>query len=153
MSKTPTGYEDFFRIQNEISEMFGHALEAVLNAENVTIPQAFTLKALKEQGDTCRMSDLAAIRYHTPAAMTGIVDRLIHLNLVQRSSDAADRRVILIELTTQGREVIARLERSMQGMMQRFFGTVPETDRKMMMRMFLSLKEFLKAEINAQQKT
>jgi DNA-binding MarR family transcriptional regulator len=152
MSKTPTGYEDFFRIQNEVSEMLSRALEGTLNAENITVPQAFTLKALKEQGDTCRMSDLAAIRYHTPAAMTGIVDRLIHMDLVHRSSDAADRRVILIELTAQGRAALARMEKSVEGMMKRFFETVPQADRVTMMRMFLGLKEFLKEEINAQKK-
>jgi DNA-binding MarR family transcriptional regulator len=153
MAVPPTGYDDFFRIQNEVSEMLPRALDGILSAENITFPQAFTLKALNEQGDTCRMSDLAAIRSHTPAAMTGIIDRLIHLGLVRRSSDAADRRVILIELTAQGRAVSVRIEKMVQGMMQRFFESVPLKDRETMMRMFIGLKEFLKGEIDAHRKS
>lgn len=153
MSETPSGYEDFFRVQNELNEMFTRALEGTLSAENITVPQAFTLKALKEQGETCRMSDLAAMRFHTPAAMTGIVDRLIDLKLVQRNSDAKDRRVILIELTGYGRATLASIEKRMQSMMQRFFESMPEKDRETTMRMFLRLKDFLKEEINAQKKT
>jgi len=153
MSETPNGYEDFFRVQNELHELFTRTLEVALNAEGITVPQAFTLKALKEQGETCRMSDLAAIRFHSPAAMTGIVDRLIHLELVQRKSDANDRRVILLELTGRGRATIAKIEKKAQSVMQGFFESVPVKDRETTMRMFLRLKDFLKEEINAQKKT
>ena len=153
MNDTPSGYEDFFRVQNELHEIFTRALEGAFSAENITVPQAFTLKALKEQGETCRMSDLAAMRFHSPAAMTGIVDRLIDLKLVQRSSDAKDRRVILIELTGHGGAALANVEKRMQSMMKRFFERMSDKDRVMTMRMFLRLKDFLKEEIDAQQKT
>jgi DNA-binding MarR family transcriptional regulator len=153
MSEASGGYDDFFRFQNELHEMFRRALEGMLGPEGITVPQAFTLKALKEQGETCRMSDLAAMRLLTPAAMTGIVDRLIDLKLVRRSSDAADRRVILIELTSHGKAVLAGMEKRMQAMMQRFFESVPEKDRQTAMRIFMSLKDFLKEEINAQKQT
>jgi DNA-binding MarR family transcriptional regulator len=153
MSKTASGYEDVFRIQNELHELFTRALEGTMNADGVTVPQALTLRALEEQGKACRMSDLAAMRFHTPAAMTGIVDRLIHLELVQRKSDAKDRRVILLELTDRGRTAHASVEKKMHAMMRRFFESMPEKDRETMMRMFHKMKDFLKDEINAQKKT
>ena len=153
MSEPVTGYEDVFRVQNELHELFTRALEAAMNADGVTVPQAFTLKALKEQGTACRMSDLAAMRFHTPAAMTGIVDRLIHLDLVRRKSDARDRRVILLELTGRGTAALASIEEKVQIMMRRFFESMPETDRETTMRVFLKLKSFLKDEIDAQKKT
>ncbi|MGO9308546.1 MAG: MarR family winged helix-turn-helix transcriptional regulator [Spirochaetia bacterium] len=152
MGETSNGFEDFFRVQNELHEIFTRAFEGTLGQESITVPQAFTLKALKEQGETCRMSDLAAMRFHTPAAMTGIVDRLIDLKLVQRHSDAKDRRVILIELTSHGRATLARVEKKAQNMMERFFDSVPEDDRAATMRMLLRFEKFLKEEINAQKK-
>ena len=133
--------------------MFTRSLEGTLSAENITVPQAFTLKALKEQGETCRMSDLAAMRFHTPAAMTGIVDRLIHLGLMERRSDANDRRVILLALTERGTAISASIEKKMQATMRRFFESMPEKDRETTMRIFLRLKDFFKEEINAQKKT
>ena len=153
MSGTPDAYDDFFNSQNELHALFTHALDAVLGAEGVTVPQAFTLKALKEQGELCRMSDLAATRLHTPAAMTGIVDRLIHLELVERRSDANDRRVILLTLTPRGTAKLAGIEKKIQGMMSRFFGGISEKERETTMRVFTKLKDFFKEEINAQKKT
>ncbi len=153
MSETPNGFEDFFRIQNELNEIFTRALEGTLSTERVTVPQAFTLKALKEQGETCRMSDLAAMRFHTPAAMTGIVDRLIDLKLVQRSSDAKDRRVILIELT-EPRQGDPRADREKGAehdgaVLRERSGRGPRERRCACS----SAQKFLKEEINAQKKT
>jgi DNA-binding MarR family transcriptional regulator len=117
------------------------------------MPQAFTLKALKEQGGLCRMTDLAAMRLHTPAAMTGIVDRLIHLKLVERRSDASDRRVIRLSLTPQGTAKLASMEKKMHGMMRRFFEGISEKEREATMRIFTKLKDFFKEEIDANRKS
>jgi DNA-binding MarR family transcriptional regulator len=145
--------EEFFNSQNELNELFTRTLEGTLSAEGITVPQAFTMKALKDQNGPCRMSDLAASRFHSPAAMTGLVDRLIHLGLVERSSDTKDRRVVLLALTPSGTAILTNLETKMQAMMRRFFESVSEKDRETMMRMFLKLKDFLKEEINVQKKT
>jgi DNA-binding MarR family transcriptional regulator len=153
MNGTSSTYDDFFNSQNELHALFTRALEAVLGAEGITVPQAFTLRALKEQGGLCRMSDLAATRLHTPAAMTGIVDRLIHLQLVERRSDANDRRVILLTLTPRGTAMLAGIEKKIQGMMRRFYDGISDKDRETTVRIFSRLKDFFKEEINAQKKT
>lgn len=153
MTDTPGQYEDFFNSQDELHALFTRTLEGHLGPEGITVPQAFTLKTLKERDGPCRMSDLAAMRFHSPASMTGIVDRLIHLGLVERGSDANDRRVILLSLTEQGTAILASIDKTVQGMMRRFFESMPEKDRKTMVRVFLRLKDFFKEEINAQKKT
>ncbi len=153
MNGTSGTYDDFFNSQNELHALFTRALEAVLGVEGITVPQAFTLRALKEQGGLCRMSDLAATRLHTPAAMTGIVDRLIHLQLVERRSDAKDRRVILLTLTPRGTAMLAGIEKKIQGMMRRFYDGISDKDRETTVRIFSRLKDFFKEEINAQKKT
>jgi len=154
MNETADAYEEaFFRIQSELDELMPRALEGVMSADGMTPPQAFSLKVLKEKGTSCRMSDLAALRFHTPAAMTGTVDRLVRLGLVQRKSDANDRRVILLELTDRGLAVHMRIEKKVHIMMRRFFESMPKKERETTMRMFLKLKDFLKDEINAQKKT
>jgi DNA-binding MarR family transcriptional regulator len=153
MTEASSRYEDFFNSQNELHALFTRTLEGILSAEGITVPQTFTLKALKEQGGLCRMSDLAATRFHTPAAMTGIVDRLIHLGLVERSADATDRRVILLSLTEHGTAILARMEKKVQGMMRRFFDSMPEKDRETTVKTFCKLKDFFKEEINAQKKS
>jgi DNA-binding MarR family transcriptional regulator len=152
MSEAPDAYDEFFTSQNELHALFTRTLEDVLGTEGITLPQAFTLRALKEKGGPCRMSDLAATRLHTPAAMTGIVDRLIHLELVERRSDADDRRVVRLSLTARGTAKLAAIDKRIQGMMRRFFDGISEKEREATMRIFTKLKEFFKEEINAKKK-
>ena len=120
MKEDSAEYQELFDTQSEIQMLSVHVMENMLATEGITVPQAMTLKALKDQDQMCKMSDLAAVRFLTPAAATGIVDRLIHLGLVERKFDENDRRVILLALTHQGETVISAIESKIQVMMKRF---------------------------------
>lgn len=53
--------------------------------------------------------ELAALLGTDTAGMTRMVDRLERKRLVRRTSDPADRRAILVELTSDGRALVPRL--------------------------------------------
>ncbi len=142
-------YQDFFSVQEEIHALSVRALEDTLGAEGITLPQAMTLKILKDSDRMCRMSDLAAMRFLTPAAATGIVDRLIHLGLVERKVDQNDRRVVLLALTPLGVKTMTVLEGRVQEMMRGFFQRLSDSDRAASLRMLRALKEYLREELNA----
>lgn len=152
MSVDNAELREMFEVQNEIQMIFPHVFENVLAAEGITIPQGMTLKALKEQDRLCRMSDLAAVRFLTPAAVTGIVDRLIHLDLVERRFDENDRRVILLALTPRGNATVAAIQEKVEAIMSRFFEGVPENDRAAFLRVFKRLASYLKEQLNAQKR-
>jgi DNA-binding MarR family transcriptional regulator len=149
MNGDAAGYQSFFNAQNEIHDLFVRVMENMLGKEGITVPQAIALKTLKEQAQLCKMSDLAATRFLTPAAATGIVDRLIHLGLVERKFDENDRRVILLALTARGEEAISVMEGKVQAMMQQFFDRISESDRLASLRISKKLKEYLKEELDA----
>jgi DNA-binding MarR family transcriptional regulator len=149
MSEARTGYQDFFDAQEEIHALSVRALESMLGAEGITVPQAMTLKTIKDQDQACKMSDLAATRFLTPAAATGIVDRLIHLGLVERKFDESDRRVILLALTAHGEKTLSTVDGKVRQMMQGFFERISESDRAASLRMFRKFKEYLREELNA----
>lgn len=149
MSEARTGYQDFFDAQEEIHALSVRALESMLGAEGITVPQAMTLKTIKDQDHACKMSDLAATRFLTPAAATGIVDRLIHLGLVERKFDESDRRVILLALTAHGEKTLSTVDGKVRQMMQGFFERISESDRAASLRMFRKFKEYLREELNA----
>jgi DNA-binding MarR family transcriptional regulator len=92
------------------------------------------------------------VRFLTPAAATGIVDRLIHLGLVERKFDESDRRVILLALTPQGETTMAAIENKIRAMMKRFYDSISKNDRAASLRMFRKLREFLKEELDAHKK-
>lgn len=53
----------------------------------------------------CSMVDLSRVLFTDKSNVTGIVDRLERLNLVTRTPDSRDRRVMLITLTAEGQQL------------------------------------------------
>jgi DNA-binding MarR family transcriptional regulator len=45
-----------------------------------------------------------------PPTVTGLTDRLIKQQLIERGSDPCDRRVVRVDLTDEGRRVLAEIE-------------------------------------------
>jgi DNA-binding MarR family transcriptional regulator len=64
------------------------------------------------------MSALAAERACDPSNITGLVDRLERLGLVERRPNPADRRSRLLALTSAGRRLRANLGRDVRKEMQ-----------------------------------
>jgi DNA-binding MarR family transcriptional regulator len=152
MSEDKASFQEFFEVQNELRSLFARHVENIVRTEGVTTHQAMTLKMLKTRDQMCKMSDIAAMQFLTPAAATGIVDRLIHLGLVERNFDENDRRVILLALTPAGEKKLSVVEKRLKDTMQRFLERVSESDRAASLRMFRKLKEYLKEELNALKK-
>lgn len=72
----------------------------------LSMRQFWALQHLNEQNG-CSMVDLSRALLTDKSNVTGIVDRLERLNLVIRTSDPRDRRVILITLTPEGQQLRA----------------------------------------------
>jgi MarR family transcriptional regulator, organic hydroperoxide resistance regulator len=73
-------------------------------------PQGIVLRFLDEPRP---MGELAALMRCDNSNLTGIVDRLEDRGLVRRTAAEGDRRVKLIALTEQGRELREQLNRRM----------------------------------------
>lgn len=83
----------------------------ILAQYGLTAPQFLALAAMWEQDSGCHMGELAGETLQSSATMTGIVDRLVRMNLVRRQALASDRRVVLIGLTEEGRSLLVRVRR------------------------------------------
>lgn len=142
-------FKEFFNTQSQIGALMPHVMEAVLHEKGVTPLQIMTLKTLKEQDKKCKMSELAEMRYLTPAAATGIVDKLVHLGMVERSFDEHDRRLVLLSLTERGKQIVSGVDATMQEMMLRFFKGISESDRSATLRIGRKLLEFLRTEVDS----
>lgn len=70
----------------------------------LTVPQYVTLSAIETfDGGRERMGKIADMAHQCSATMTGIIDRLENMALVQRVNNPNDRRSVLVELTDEGR--------------------------------------------------
>lgn len=93
-------------------------------ATGLTGPQLWTIKAIAENGPI-RISDLAHKIYLHPATLVGILDRLEARGIVARSRSQRDRRVVRVDLTAAGRELVANSPQVAQGLLVAGLETLP----------------------------
>ncbi len=79
-------------------------LAAHMAAHDLTPPQFYVLKTLVEHNGRCPIGQIARQHHLTNATMTGLVNRLEALKLVQRERNPSDLRSVHVLLTPQGQE-------------------------------------------------
>lgn len=82
----------------------------------LTGPQLWAIKTIGELAPV-RVSDLAARMYLHPATVVGILNRLETQNFIRRIRTNEDRRVVRIELTEAGNDLVAKAPQVVQGLL------------------------------------
>jgi DNA-binding MarR family transcriptional regulator len=80
---------------------------ALVNRYGLTGPQLTLLRELVGEGELA-VGELAKAIHLSQATVTGILDRLVQRGLVRRRQGDRDRRRVLVHLTQEGREMLAR---------------------------------------------
>jgi DNA-binding MarR family transcriptional regulator len=88
-------------------------------------------------------SELVDVLCVQPATITKSLDRLETAGLVQRRSDAEDRRVWRIHLTERGRSIQQQIEQVWQEMETISFGVLTDEERATLRRLLLKVRENL----------
>ena len=78
-------------------------LSSELNEGKVSYPQFFLLTYL---------ASIAQKMGHSTAAATGMVDKLQEMGYLKRMSAAKDRRKIMVAITQEGRDLVARMRQN-----------------------------------------
>jgi MarR family transcriptional regulator, organic hydroperoxide resistance regulator len=117
MNRETTKKEAIAKIMQFLRQIF-KALqqysEEVLRAFGVTGPQLWALKAIYREGPLS-MGELSGKMYLHVSTVSGIVDRLEKKSFVERERDRADRRVVTIRLTREGKRLAQRTPEAAQG--------------------------------------
>jgi MarR family transcriptional regulator, organic hydroperoxide resistance regulator len=113
----------------------------ILAAHGLTVPQFLVLAAIWERQNGCHMGELAGDMLQSSATMTGIVDRLVRMDLVHRQAVATDRRLVLIDLTERGRTVLVRVQSEKHDRLQQVLDRLPETDQRALIRLLSAYLE------------
>ena len=82
----------------------------------ITGPQLWAIKVIGDLSPV-RVSDLAARMYLNPSTVVGILDRLEARGLVQRNRSDNDRRVVKVQLTAVGKELLVRAPEVASGLL------------------------------------
>jgi len=99
-----------------------------LTRGEITLPQFWALDYLVRDGKS-KMSVLAKHLRISPAATTGLIDRLIAQDLVVRKNDQYDRRIVWVELTSKGKNVISSIRKQRIKALIKVFGRISSKDR------------------------
>ena len=88
-----------------VGDALNRCLDVIYSEYRITNEQAGVLAAIKSRGPL-KPSDLASILERSPNSMSMIVDRMVKANLVKRTRDRKDRRLVFVTMTHKGRQAI-----------------------------------------------
>ncbi len=107
-----------FQVINEQSKR-------VEKVTGITGPQLWAIKRIAENAPI-KGAELARRMYLHPTTIVGILDRLEARGLVMRSRSTTDRRVMEVNLTEQGKELVRSAPEVAQGILVQGLEKLPE---------------------------
>lgn len=94
---------------------------------NASVPQILVLFVLLQKGAR-KQSELANELGYTPGAMTNIATGLIKEAYAKRVYDENDRRIVRLEITDKGKEILVQAQKTGQEMREQIFSVLTEEE-------------------------
>jgi DNA-binding MarR family transcriptional regulator len=113
-----------------------------LSKGEITIPQYHILDYLNDKGKAT-MHEVADYLFVTPPAVTGLVDKLVKMQLVRRDFSSSDRRVIIILLTSKGKTVISKIKNQSNELFISLFKEFSAQEKKSFLEVTKKMEELL----------
>lgn len=146
--------------QQEVSQQFSTVEQLILRVGwleqrrfaqdladfGLTPPQFFVLRSILTRGKNPTMSALADDTLQHCATITGIVDRLVRMGLVTRHRAAHDRRQVLVELTSAGREVLEKVRQGREARLRSALARLSAQDAMELLRLLTVYLEVFRTQ-------
>lgn len=104
MTNSSNGYQIASLIR-EINSKLNHSIKNEFKDTGLTVPQIMVLKALSK-GNKLKISEISKELSLVNSTVSGIIDRLEKQDIVSRIRSEKDRRIVYIELSNKGNEII-----------------------------------------------
>ncbi|MEG6615510.1 MarR family transcriptional regulator [Peptococcaceae bacterium 1198_IL3148] len=118
--------KEFIGLNESLHRLFQNYMTKRLNS-TLSLPQMFLLHILLQQGP-CTPSHIAQLMGVTSGAITSLADRLHKQNLITRERSESDRRVVMITLSDEGRQLYNKLESESVEHLTALFNKLPAED-------------------------
>ena len=129
--------QDFFQLEHALTQV-KRRMDVEWARENhvgINAMQARILVRLFEEGPQ-KASAIAEKLQITAGAITGIADKLMDMQYLERERDVEDRRVIYLVLTDSGQKLVERLKEKRSAIMEMMFAGLSHDDVRDLTRLF-----------------
>lgn len=115
------------------------------HSTGLTGPQLWALKILANSAPM-RVSDMACQMYLRPPTVVGIIDRLERKGLVTRTRSREDRRVVDLNLSEKGKEIVSNAPQVAQVMLLQGLKELSDNDFSIIVKGMQLMVQLLGAE-------
>lgn len=125
----------------QLARRLRHGARHRLAPLGLTPGQGRALSTLHRAGGPMRMAELAEALGVVPRSATGVVEGLEELGLVRRETDPADRRSVLVALTSAGRGTLDELAEARRQTAEELFGALEPADQRELLALLARLDD------------
>ncbi|ATF11279.1 MarR family transcriptional regulator [Brevibacillus sp. HB1.4B] len=122
--------ELYIQLQRKVSAESHKRLDPLVSGS-----QAMLLRILDMNGPQ-KASSIAERMNITPGAVTSLADKLIACGYATRNRDNTDRRVVQLDITDQGKEILQQYKAVVRNTIEQFFAGVSDEDKQHLVRIY-----------------
>lgn len=109
-------------IQNSFNEF--------LKPFGISNQQFNILRILKGAGDWVAMNDIKNLMIEKSPNATRLADKLLNKELIERERSATDRRVVYLQITQKGLDLLNEIEDKDKGVVEEMLGRITDREAK-----------------------
>ncbi|HOW58395.1 MAG TPA: MarR family transcriptional regulator [Candidatus Omnitrophota bacterium] len=132
--------EEFVANFREIHPKFTRLYTTILNRVNLTLPQYALLNQLEHLGPIS-MTEISEKLRITKPAVTNLVDRLETKRFLRRSPHPNDRRIILLEILSKGKKILAEIQTSSLSLLLKAYDQFNVSEHQTISRFYAALSK------------
>lgn len=87
---------------------------------NISLPHLYLLGFIQSR-KSCIVSEIAQYLKITLSGVTSLLNKLVSMKLVTRKRSEEDRRIVIVELTEEGRKILELRNKNIREIFTRFF--------------------------------
>lgn len=124
-------YLNLVRVNDQLQIHFGR----LFRTRGITIQQYNILRILRGEGKPLPILEIAQRMVTVVPGITGLVDRLEKAGMAARKRCHEDRRVIYVEITGKGKQLLADLDQPVLELHRRLMGHLTRAELKELIRL------------------
>jgi DNA-binding MarR family transcriptional regulator len=126
----------FYSILKKMKKEWNNQLQGINHS------QYLILKNLNHSGPQ-KALQLAELTHITPGAITSATDKLVLEGYAERKGAKEDRRVVYLEITNKGKELVESLAQEQNKVTMKFFQGLPDEDIQHLIRIYNKISDNL----------